>query len=146
MADDSAFRKDVIKKIHIAKADLKLDDDRYRAMLLGLTGKDSCKDMTLIELNQVYRQMEKDGFVVKVKKGKATRKPENTPEQKKIWAIWFSLVDGGKVTDSTRALNAFIKRQTGIESIDWVKSSADADKVIEGLKAIQKRTKGAKTK
>ncbi len=145
MVDDSAFRKDVIKKIHIAKADLKLDEDRYRSLLLGVTGKDSCKEMTLIELNQVYRQMEKDGFVVKVKKGAATRKPENSPEQKNIWAIWFSLVEAGKVTNSTRALNAFIKRQTGIESIDWVKTSEDADRVIEGLKAIQKRV-GARTK
>jgi hypothetical protein len=145
MVDDSEFRKAVIKKIHIAKSDLKLDGDRYRALLEGVTGKDSCKDMTLQELNLVYAQMEKEGFVVKVRKGKATRKPENTPEQKKIWAIWFSLVEAGKVTNSTRALNAFIKRQTGIESIDWIKTSEEADRVIEGLKAIQKRV-GARTK
>lgn len=140
------LEKGLISKIHIAKKDLGFSDDRYRALLQGITGKDSCKNMVLSELDAVLKALQKEGFVVKVRKGKATRKPENTPEQKKIWAIWFSLVDGGKVTDSTRALNAFIKRQTGIESIDWVKSSADADKVIEGLKAIQKRTKGAKTK
>ena len=145
MVDDSAFRKDVIKKIHIAKADLKLDDDRYRSLLLGVTGKDSCKDMTLIELNQVYAQLEKDGFVVRVKKGGSKRSPVNSPEQKKIWAIWFSLVEAGKVTNSKGGLNAFIKRQTGIESIDWIKSSEDADKIIEGLKAIQKRV-GARAK
>jgi phage gp16-like protein len=139
MADDAAFRGDVIKKIHIAKADLKLDDDRYRAMLLGLTGKDSCKDMTLRELNQVYRQMEKDGFVVKVKKGRTTRKPENNAFQKKIWAIWFDLKDKGLVSGGNAALNKIVKRQTGIESIDWIYAKQDADPIIECLKAMQKR-------
>ncbi len=139
------LEKGLIRKIHVAKRELGLDEDRYRSLLLGVTNKDSCKIMNLQELDAVLKAMQKDGFVVKVKKGKATRKPENSPEQKKIWAIWFSLVEAGKVTNSTRALNAFIKRQTGIESIDWIKSSADADRVIEGLKAIQKRV-GAKTK
>ena len=141
MGECAAFRGDVIKKIHIAKADLGLDDDRYRAMLIGLTGKDSCKDMNLRELNQVYRQMEKDGFVVKVRKGKSTRKPENNAFQKKIWAIWFDLGAKGLVSGRTAALNKIVKRQTGIESIDWVKSKEDADPIIECLKAMQRRAK-----
>ena len=68
MVDDREFRKEMIKKIHIAKADLGLDGDRYRALLSGVTGKESCKDMDLRELNAVYRQMEKDGVVVRVRK------------------------------------------------------------------------------
>lgn len=136
MVDDSAFRKDMIKKIHIAKADLKLDGDRYRSLLLGITGKESCKDMTLSELNAVYRQLEKDGFVVKVKSGKtATRKPVTNPQQKKIFAMWFQLADAGKTTRGTSALNAFVKRQTGIETIDWVKTAEQARPVIEALKS-----------
>lgn len=139
MVDDSAFRKDVIKKIHIAKADLKLDDDRYRALLNGITGKESCKDMTLSELNAVYRQLEKDGFVVKVKVGKTTRKPVTNPQQAKIFAMWFQLADEGKVSRKTSALNAFVKRQTGIETIDWIKTAEQAKPIIEALKSWKAR-------
>lgn len=141
MGESAAFRGGVISKIHVAKKELGLDDDRYRAMLIGITGKDSCKDMNLVELNKVYRQMEKDGFVIKVKKGKATREPENNAFQKKIWAIWFDLKEKGFVSGGTTALNKFIKRQTGVESIDWVKSKEIADPIIEGLKAMQRRAK-----
>lgn len=143
MAGD--LEKGLISKIHIAKKDLGFSEERYRALLQGITGKDSCKDMTLSELDAVIKALQKEGFVVKVKKGGSKRSPVNSPEQKKIWAIWFSLVEAGKVTNSKGGLNAFIKRQTGIESIDWIKSSEDADKVIEGLKAIQKRV-GARMK
>ena len=36
----------LIGMIHVAKIQLGLDDDTYRALLIDLTGKDSCSRMT----------------------------------------------------------------------------------------------------
>lgn len=139
------LEKNLIAKIHLAKKDLGFDDDRYRALLLGVTGKDSCKDMTHLELNEVMDAFYKEGFVVTVKKkpsrsGKptATRVIENTPLQKKIWALWYALADRGLVDRNKKALNGFIKKQCELESIDWCKADKDARKVIEGLKSWAK--------
>jgi phage gp16-like protein len=140
------LERNLIAKIHLAKKDLGFDDDRYRALLMGVTGKSSCRDMTYLELVDVLDAFVKEGFVVTVKKkpsrsGKpetATRKIENTPGQKKIFKLWFLLADAGFTNRGARYLNAFIKKQTGIEAIEWVKSANDERAVIEALKGWAK--------
>lgn len=55
-------KKILMAKIHIAKKDLHLDDDTYRDVLWRVTGKRSCKDMTIAQLQDVVKDMEKSGF------------------------------------------------------------------------------------
>ena len=45
----------LIQLIHIARSDLKMDEDTYRQMLQGLTGKASTKGMDITQLNQIGR-------------------------------------------------------------------------------------------
>ncbi len=142
--------RNLIAKIHLAKKDLGFDDDRYRALLMGVTGKSSCRDMTYLELVDVLDAFFKEGFVVTVKAKRpplapprkggdtAKRKIENTPGQKKIFKLWFLLADAGFTNRGARYLNAFIKKQTGIEAIEWVKSAKDERAVIEALKGWAK--------
>lgn len=59
MPNPDLHRKTELAKIHVAKAQLKLDDDTYRALLERLTGKTSAADLTARErvmvLNEFYR-------------------------------------------------------------------------------------------
>lgn len=55
-------KKILMAKIHIAKKDLGLDDDTYRDVLWRVTGKRSCKDMTIAQLQDVVKDMEASGF------------------------------------------------------------------------------------
>ncbi|WP_413190829.1 gp16 family protein [Psychrobacter sp. AT9] len=55
-------KKILMAKIHIAKKDLHLDDDTYRDVLWRVTGKRSCKDMTIAQLQDVAKDMEASGF------------------------------------------------------------------------------------
>ena len=55
-------KKILMAKIHIAKKDLGLDDGTYRDVLWRVTGKRSCKDMTIAQLQDVVKDMEKSGF------------------------------------------------------------------------------------
>lgn len=62
-------------KIHIAKKELGLDDATYRDVLWRVTGKRSCKDMTIAELESVVKDMQNSGF-----KPKATPRHGKKPE------------------------------------------------------------------
>ena len=55
-------KKILMAKIHIGKKDLGLDDGTYRDVLWRVTGKRSCKDMTIAQLQDVVKDMENSGF------------------------------------------------------------------------------------
>ncbi|WP_244903126.1 phage protein GemA/Gp16 family protein [Simonsiella muelleri] len=55
-------RQGLIAKIHVAKTQLALDDDNYRAILQRVTAKSSCAEMNLQELQRVMAEMERLGF------------------------------------------------------------------------------------
>lgn len=55
-------RNGLIKKIKVAQKQLALDDDNYRAILLRVTGKSSCADCDLVQLQRVEAEMERLGF------------------------------------------------------------------------------------
>lgn len=126
-------RKVKIALVHVAKRDLKLDDDTYRAALAAATGKSSCADMTDAEIDRALDHFKDRGFHVKQKRG-----GDVLPEAglRFIVALWISAYQLGAVDDrSDQALNAFVKRQTGIERLRWLRPE-QANKVIEGLKEI----------
>ena len=127
-----------IKLIHIAKKQLNLDDDTYRHLLQTITKKSSTKDMTVWELEKVVASLKSKGFKVSSSKksGKITAKE---PVHRKIRSLWLELADAGAVKNrSEKAINAYVKRITGIEMMDNL-NTAEAMKVIESLKRWQAR-------
>ncbi len=125
-------RRNLIAKVHIAKAQLRLDDDVYREALSRVTGKTSAKDMNIAELEAVLKAFSKSGF-----KAMPSRHSKSTlPTTMKITALWLSGWNLGVIQDpSPRAMEAFIARQTGIAKAQWLINPHDANGVIDGLKA-----------
>lgn len=60
-----AKRKQLMAQIHIAKKQLGLDDESYRAILQRVARQESCKDMTTTQLVDVIKEMKRLGFQVK---------------------------------------------------------------------------------
>jgi hypothetical protein len=54
----------LIQLIHIARSDLQMDEDTYRQMLQGLTGKASTKGMDTTQLNCVLESMKRKAFAL----------------------------------------------------------------------------------
>jgi phage gp16-like protein len=142
----------LIAKIHIAKKQLELDDDLYRAVLADVAnGKTSCANMNASELQAVLDHFKAKGF--KPKKSKNARRispPSGSaklPEIDKIRAIWITMGQHGIIKDpSETALNAYVKRMTakqndgkGIESVAWL-NYATCNTVLEALKQWHRRT------
>lgn len=143
-------KEQLIRLIHIAKGQLKIDDETYRTKLDALTGKTSCAAMTLDQLNAVYQSFKDAGFKRKFNKstGGARVNPNARGESKAaeipvIRAIWTTMHAQGFVRDGSEAsLNGYVKRMTfklnggrgaGVAEVGWLDGRLAAQ-VLETLK------------
>lgn len=123
----------LIKLIHVAKRDLKLDDDTYRHLLCETTKKESTRDMSVPQLERVLATLKARGFVVKSKQA-GTRAQAKDPQSKKIRQLWLQLKMLNALNDSSEAaLAAYVKCITGVAALQWL-NSQQASLVIETLK------------
>jgi len=126
-------RSKIIQLIHIAKSQIGLSDEDYRAVLESTTKKTSCSDMSLFELNEVLKAMKKLGFKVKKLETKDNEIGWDASKEQMdyIKGMW-ELVARDK---SDRALYKFIKRITGADHPRFMRS-VDSQKVIVALRKM----------
>jgi hypothetical protein len=127
-------RLSLIKIVHVARKSLHMHDDDYRALLERVTGYRSVKNCYRNELLKVIDEFTRLGFEPK---GSASRRtPANGVVARKARAMWISLYQLGAIDDpSERALEAFGRRQLGVERLQWA-DERQGFKLIEALKAI----------
>ncbi|HOT82285.1 MAG TPA: regulatory protein GemA [Candidatus Defluviicoccus seviourii] len=124
----------LIAKVHIAKADLGLDDTAYRAVLARVTGKASSKGMSDGEMGDVLDEFKRLGWQPASPRAKAGR--ASGPYAKKAQALWIAAWNLGIVrSKDDRAMMAFVARQTGLSHARFLTDAADARKAIEALKS-----------
>lgn len=135
-----------IAAIHVLKGQLRLSDDDYRALLKTLTGQASSKSLSAAQLVQVRDHMQR--LAVQLKLARPTRSQRNSfaqsknaasPRERKVWALWMQLHRDGVVQDaSAPALNAWVKRQVGVDALRFA-TAPMLDALIEALKGWQAR-------
>ncbi|MEQ8585136.1 MAG: regulatory protein GemA [Thalassobaculaceae bacterium] len=130
--------------INIARGQLCLDEETYRALLYSITGKSSLRKMSPRELDQVIDRMKADGFQHKPKsktppRRAGTRALADDPHSRKARALWLAGYHLGVIRDPREeALVAFARRQTSKDALQWAVSE-DANDVIEALKDMMRR-------
>jgi phage gp16-like protein len=143
-----AERNRLIRVIHTAQNKLCLSDEDYRAVLESETGKRSCNEMSEAEMINVIERFRAMGFKPQAGKGKRGKKlspkstgtPMQTEQISKIRALWITCHQLGVVENRyEQGLNAWVKRMTGIERVDWLVDAADCNRCIEGLKRMKRR-------
>lgn len=132
-------RTHLIRLIHVARRDLDMADDTYRALVAQLAaGKQSSADCTVLELERIIAHLKKAGFRVRKPKAvqPAERRPLATdPESRKLRAVWLLLHQIGVTHSDTEAsLAAYVQRMTGVDDLHFTRPS-DKYRAIEGLKA-----------
>lgn len=113
-ARPAPVRKAQLAQIHIAKAQLGMDEDTYRAMLWAVSRVRSAADLDLAGRMRVMEHLEAREF----KPAKPKRKPEvvDDHQSRKTLVLWSVLEQAGAPRRSSKqALNAFCKRVPGIE-------------------------------
>lgn len=133
--------------INIAKAQLRLDEEDYRALLARTTGKISLRAMTERQKIAVIGEMKRLGF--RVRAGGKTLPPSVKPYVRLIHALWANCHRLGVIENGSReALRAFCKRFVahGDDSVAVdpdLLSNAQATPIIEALKKMEARGKAA---
>ena len=124
-------------QIHIAKAQLGLDDETYRTVLEGATGKTSCAAMNERELKTALQAFKDRGF-----KSRPPRKAKGSATlEEKLIAIWRSMANDGLLNNgSDAALRSYVRRQTGnrYEAPQFC-DNRTLIRLIESLKQWRKR-------
>lgn len=131
-----------IKRIHVLRSRLKMDEDAYRDLIAQLFGgRRSSTALDDAQRSAFVRHLQHLADE-QARAPLAERKPL-TPRQGKMFSLWQQLADAGLVRDRRMsALDAWIKART------WLGSRVDAkgwldgkreDQVIEALKRWLRR-------
>lgn len=123
-----------IQLIHIAKQQLGMDEESYRAMLWLKARVKSSIELDFAGRKNVLDHLKSCGFVVRPVHHERTRKLADDPQSKMIRALWLQLHEAGKVHNPAEsALAAFVKRQTKLAALQWL-NAKQASQIIEELK------------
>ncbi len=145
-------RQSELAKIHLAKKQLGLDEETYRAVVSRISARfrsdpvDSAGEMTEAERGALLDEFRRIGFQSAPPAERAadwvTIGPTHPGAQhlRKLLACAYELERIGAVKANRTSiwLRAFIKRQTGCDALQWL-TAEDANKVIEGLKGWRKK-------
>ena len=141
---------DHIKAIHVLKGKLSLSDDDYRALLIQLTGHSSSKAMTQPQRRTVREHLQRLAARMGIEQPATRQRPlpdaqfaqakaAASPRERKVWALWHQLHRDGLVDNpSAAALNAWVKRQVGVDALRFC-TGPQLDTLIEALKAWGER-------
>jgi len=115
-------RNAAIGKIHIAKSQLGLDDETYRAILLTIGNVKSSKDLTPEGINKVIKHFENKGVVFTKKKGTG-QKPNNlsnVPQLQKVEALLADMkLPWDYLTSKGQGNVSMLQRLTGKQRLEF---------------------------
>lgn len=137
-------RQRLLSKIHVAKGQLKLDDETYRAIIRrhGEFAADDTPSAARLKIGQmidVVEEMKAKGWKDKPARRAGARAQASHPQAAKMRALWLSLYHLGAVRDPKEsALASFAQRMTKVSALQWL-DVAQANRVIEGLKDMCRR-------
>lgn len=123
-----------------------MSDDDYRALLIQLTGHSSSKAMTQAQRRTVREHLQRLASRMGIEQPATRQRPlpdaqfaqakaAASPRERKVWALWHQLHRDGLVDNpSAAALNAWVKRQVGVDALRFC-TGPQLDTLIEALKA-----------
>jgi phage gp16-like protein len=131
------IRKKLYSLLRVGATNLGWDEEMYRSVLEkhGARRKDgriSASTMSIQQMENVLNKMRASGFVVKPSAG---TKPKAAD---KAIVLWSKLHEKGIIRDgSMQALNAFVKRQTGLDSVYFLVNRKDIHSVLFALEKME---------
>lgn len=145
------IRRAELAAIHLAAASLGMDtrdrdpNTEYRSMLWTCGRVTSAADLDWAGRQRLMDHLRARGAVF----GKRAHKPRPaaagyaTPRAELIARLWADLAACGLVSDgSPTALQAWVKRQVGVDRVEWADAAQQA-RLVEALKAWRRRSPGA---
>ncbi|BAV74135.1 putative Mu-like GemA [Pseudomonas chlororaphis subsp. aurantiaca] len=107
-----------LSKIHIAKKDLGLDDDTYRALLVRVAGVRSAKDLAPKQIGQVLAEFTRLGWQPSKVKAKGRKAPAPAPDREKLIAKVEAFLAEAK--RPWEYADGMAKRMFKVERAEWL--------------------------
>ena len=121
IVDAEGARRADLAAIHMAKKALGWDDDHYRDVMFAVCRVRPSGDLDFTGRKRFIAHLQACGW------SGARTAPSGRPRQawdgkrRLVWALWQQLADARLVNDRTsRGLNTWVKRQTGVDRLDWL--------------------------
>jgi hypothetical protein len=115
-------------------------DDVWRPYLLRVAGVESLRAMDSRQLRLVLDDLSQKAAPTPGRMKKPNRWKTACDQAKLVLTIWLDMFDKGIVrSKDDGSIDAFVKRQTGLDSAQWLTDPADAARVIEALKFWRRR-------
>ncbi|WP_124339807.1 gp16 family protein [Pseudomonas chlororaphis] len=119
-----------LSKIHIAKKDLGLDDDTYRALLVRVAGVRSAKDLAPKQIGQVLAEFTRLGWQPSKVKAKGRKAPAPAPDRAKLIAkVEAFLAEAQRPWEYA---DGMAKRMFKVERAEWL-DPAQLHKMVAAL-------------
>ncbi|WP_274571574.1 gp16 family protein [Neisseria leonii] len=128
-------QKKLIAKIKIGQKSLSMADEDYRAMLLRITGKNSCTQMNVPEMELVLHELVRLGFKAQTTGKRPMRRVAANPLMSKIEAL---LLDNGWHWNYAHGT---ARRMFGVESVAYL-DNVRLRKVVAALQIAANRKRG----
>ncbi|HLD65441.1 MAG TPA: regulatory protein GemA [Pseudomonas sp.] len=130
-----AISKAILSKIHIAKQQLGLEDETYRALLGRVCGVRSAKELTDKQASMVLKEFERLGF--KPMPSKTKGKPHNFDQMSaRITKIEALLAD---MRLPWAYADALARQMFKVEFVAWLKAPKQLDALIAALHVEQEK-------
>lgn len=118
MTNTDPIRKRQLAQIHIAKSDMGLDDDTYRALLMDVSGVDSAAKLNAKQRAAVLERFESKGWKNKKRKGKPrTASDDKVPLISKIGALLADMKLPWSYADG------IAKQMYKVDNLGWCKQN-----------------------
>jgi hypothetical protein len=128
------LRNAELAQIHVAKKQLGLDDETYRAVLWAVARVKSAKDLDWTGRKTLLAHFKSRGWVARPPASAKAATPIVAGQEGLLRALWAELHAAGKVrVDTEAALGGWLHRNHWPERAEWL-SSAQLTAAIEGLK------------
>jgi len=121
------------RKLYAVKRKCNVDDDTFKAILLGQIGSESAKNITWAGVNACVKVMQSEyGSDDETQKEKDPdwREPAKSAHARKIYALWGILRRNDKV--EARFPDGFVKRMTDRPRVEWL-TPTECNTLIEAL-------------
>ena len=119
-----------LSKIHIAKKDLGLDDETYRALLARVAGVRSAKDLTPRQIGAVLAEFARLGWESKPTKKQGRKAPTAAPDRVKLVGKIEAFLAEAK--RSWAYADGMALRMFKVERVEWL-DPQQLQKVVAAL-------------
>ena len=127
-------RNALLAKVHIAKKELAIEDDDYRAILKREFRKHSAKQLTEMELGFLIDYFREKGWTP----ANGQRTTDNQQQYEILRARAWELA--GKIENGDRRMKGLAKKILGVDRLEWCRDVGRLKRLLAVLENIKRET------